>query len=178
MLETYVSPQEAEYVLGKGNRSSHLLSAQSRRLMELRETGIIDHFRHLAMQDLITEFYTLQGKAERIKKFPLPRQWVSANAYCITIFMMLLPFGMLDVFSHGSTTWTIFMAIPATVVCFWIFWLMDRVGEYSENPFEGLANDVPIRNMARGIEIDIRQMLDETDLPPPIGPVEGTDVLV
>jgi len=178
VLETYVSADEAEYLLGKGNRSSHLLSVQSRRLMELRESGIIDHFRHLAMQELITEFYTLQGKAERIKKFPLPRQWVSANAYCITIFLGMLPFGMIDVFARGTEAWTVFLAIPATVVCFWIFWLMDRVGEYSENPFEGLANDVPIRNMARGIEIDIRQMLDETDLPPAVGVVPGTDVLV
>ena len=178
VLREYVSEDEAQYLLGKGNRSSHLLSAQSRRLMELRENGTIDHFRHLAMQELITEFYTLQGKSERIKKFPLPRQWVSANAYCISIFLFLLPFGMLDVFSRGGTSWTLFMAFPATVVCFWIFWLMDRVGEYSENPFEGLANDVPIRSMARGIEIDIRQMLDETDLPPPIGAVEGTDVVV
>lgn len=178
VLAEYVSDDEAEYLLGKGNRSSHLLSSQSRRLMELRTAGVIDHFRHLAMQELITEFYTLQGKAERIKKFPLPRQWVSANAYCISIFLGMLPFGMIDVFSRGTETWTIFFAIPASVVCFWIFWLMDRVGEYSENPFEGLANDVPIRSMARGIEIDIRQMLDETDLPPKIGAVEGTDVMV
>lgn len=178
VLAEYVSPEEAEYVLGKGNRSSHLLSAQSRRMMELRSAGVIDHFRHLAMQELITEFYTLQGKAERIKKFPLPRQWVSANAYCIGIFLVLLPFGMIDVFSRSTEEWTVFFAIPATIVCFWIFWLMDRVGEYSENPFEGLANDVPIRSMARGIEIDIRQMLDETDLPPSIGVVEGTDVVI
>ena len=178
VLREYVSEEETAYLLSKGNRSSHLLSAQSRRMMELREAGIIDHFRHLAMQELITEFYTLQGKAERIKKFPLPRQWVSANAYCIGIFMVLLPFGMIDVFSRGTESWSLFGAIPATVVCFWIFWLMDRVGEYSENPFEGLANDVPIRSMARGIEIDIRQMLDETDLPPKIGAVEGTDIVV
>lgn len=178
VLAQYVSAEEASYVLSKGNRSSHLLSQQSRRMMALREAGIIDHFRHLAMQELITEFYTLQGKAERIKKFPLPRQWVSANAYCIAIFMFLLPFGMIDVFTRTGEAWTIYLAVPATVVAFWIFWLMDRVGEYSENPFEGLANDVPIRNMARGIEIDIRQMLDETDLPPPIGVVAGTDVLV
>jgi len=32
--------------------------------------------------------------------------------------------------------------------------------------------------MARGIERDIRQMLDETELPPSIGPIEGTDILV
>lgn len=178
VLREYVSDDEAEYVLTKGNRSSHILSVQSRRMMELRDAGIIDHFRHLAMQELITEFYTLQGKAERIKKFPLPRQWVSANAYCISIFIALLPFGMIDAFSKSGEAWTVFLAIPATVVCFWIFWMMDRVGEYSENPFEGLANDVPIRSMARGIEIDIREMLDETDLPPKIGVVEGTDVMV
>ena len=102
-LAEYVSEDEAKYLLSKGNRSSHLLSAQSKRMMELREAGIIDHFRHLAMQELITEFYTLQGKAERIKKFPLPRQWVSANAYCISIFLAILPFGMVDVFSHSVT---------------------------------------------------------------------------
>jgi len=178
VLREYVSTDEAEYVLGKGNRSSHLLSVQARRLMELRNEEVIEHFRHLAMQNLITEFYTLQGKAERIKKFPLPRQWVSANAYCMTIFLAMLPWGMIDVFANRTEPLAVFLAVPATVVSFWIFWLMDRVGEYSENPFEGLANDVPIRNMARGIEIDIRQMLDETDLPPPIGAVEGTDVVV
>ncbi len=178
VLREYVSDEEAGYLLGKGNRSSHLLSQQSRRLMELRDTDVIEHFRHLAMQKLITEFHTLQGKAERIKKFPLPRQWISANAYCITIFAAMLPLGMIEVFSRAPAKWMVVFAVPATVVSFWIFWLMDRVGEYSENPFEGLHNDVPIRNMARGIEIDIRQMLDETELPPPVGPVEGTDVLV
>jgi len=178
LLRKYVTDDEAGYVLKKGNRSSHLLSQQSRRLMALRQAGILEHFRHLAMQDLITEFYTLQGKAERIKKFPLPRQWVSANAYCIFIFGVMLPFGMIDVFSRAPVAWMVVFAVPASVVCFWIFWLMDRVGEYSENPFEGLHNDVPIRNMARGIEIDIRQMLDETELPPPVGVVEGTDILV
>ena len=178
VLREYVPADDIDYVLSKGNRSSHLLSVQSRRLMELRNTEVIEHFRHLAIQNLITEFYTLQGKAERIKKFPLPRQWVSANAYCISIFLAMLPFGMIDVFARRDEPLEIFLAVPATVVSFWIFWLMDRVGEYSENPFEGLANDVPIRNMARGIEIDIRQMLDETELPPGIGAVEGTDVVV
>lgn len=50
---------------------------------------------------------------------------------------------------------------------------MDRV---SENPLKGLANDVPISNRAR-IEIDIRRMLDETDLAQAITALEGTDVL-
>ena len=55
--------------------------------------------------------------------------------------------------------------------------MMEMIGEYSENPFEGLYNDVPITSMARGIEIDIRQMLDETDLPQKIEPVSDLKIL-
>jgi putative membrane protein len=51
---------------------------------------------------------------------------------------------------------------------------MERIGEVSENPFEGIANDVPITTMARGIEIDIRQIIDDTDeLPKPIEEQNG-----
>ena len=42
----------------------------------------------------------------------------------------------------------------------------DKIGEWSENPFEGLHNDVPISTIARGIERDIRQIAGETELPP------------
>ena len=56
--------------------------------------------------------------------------------------------------------------------------MMEMISEYSENPFEGLFNDVPITSLARGIEIDIRQMLDETDLPEPIGPNTDFNVVL
>ena len=46
----------------------------------------------------------------------------------------------------------------------------DKIGDWSENPFEGLANDVPISSMARGIERDILQMIGRTELPPPRAP--------
>jgi putative membrane protein len=42
---------------------------------------------------------------------------------------------------------------------------MEYTGDYSENPFEGLINDVPIYSIVRNIEIDLREMLGETDLP-------------
>jgi len=44
---------------------------------------------------------------------------------------------------------------------------MERLARTGENPFEGGPNDVPISTIARGIEIDLRQMLDESpeDIP-------------
>ena len=55
----------------------------------------------------------------------------------------------------------------------WIFFLMEKIGDYSENPFEGTYNDVPITTISRGIEIDLREMINDTDIPKPIAPENG-----
>ena len=48
--------------------------------------------------------------------------------------------------------------------------MMDKIGESSENPFEGGPNDIPITTMSRAIEIDLRDLLHESPLPPPRAP--------
>ena len=53
------------------------------------------------------------------------------------------------------------------LIC-WMYTSLDQVGESTENPFEGSPNDVPISQMSRTIEIDLREMLGETELPPAI----------
>jgi putative membrane protein len=50
---------------------------------------------------------------------------------------------------------------------------METAGDYAENPFEGLGFDIPMDSLTRAIEIDLREMLGETDLPPAIGVREG-----
>lgn len=178
-IKSYLSGEEFNYVMSKGNRSSHLLSKQTEHLMILRNREVIEHFRHLQMQDLITELYTLQGKSERIKNFPFPRQYATINYFFAVLFIVLLPFGMVDVFHDVSShSWFWWFAIPFSVIGSWVFWMMEMISDSSENPFEGLYNDVPISNIARGIEIDIRQMMDEKDLPPPIEPVGEMEILI
>jgi putative membrane protein len=48
--------------------------------------------------------------------------------------------------------------------------MMEIVGDYSQNPFQGLPNDIPMLSLCRTIEIDLREMLRETELPPSIEP--------
>lgn len=52
---------------------------------------------------------------------------------------------------------------------------MEIVGDNSEDPFENFVNDVPMTALCRTIEIDLREMLGETDLPPKVTAVN--DVL-
>ena len=50
---------------------------------------------------------------------------------------------------------------------------MEKIGDYSENPFEGSYNDVPITSISRGIEIDLREMINDTDIPKPVDNENG-----
>jgi len=59
-------------------------------------------------------------------------------------------------------TW---ISIPFTILVGWVYLTMEIVGDYSENPFEGLGNDIPMLSLCRTIEIDVKQMLGKTDIP-------------
>jgi len=66
--------------------------------------------------------------------------------------------------------------IPFAIIVCWVYVMMELVGDYSENPFEGLMNDIPMLSMCRTIEIDLLEILGETDLPKPIQPIN--DILL
>ncbi|MBC2838695.1 bestrophin family protein [Robiginitalea sp. SC105] len=185
-LDGYLSEEEKKYVLGMGNKQAACLKLQSKCLGELRAQGLIDDFRHMEMQGMLTELFTLQGQAERIKNFPYPRQFATLNLYFVWLFILLLPLALMSEFDQigqalleGGNRHPVYRfialnfvwcSVPISVVLSWIFLSMERIGDVSENPFEGTPNDVPITTMSRGIEIDIRQMVgdDPAGIPPPV----------
>ena len=166
-LKHYLPADEVERLVNAKNTATQIIDAQSRDMKEMREKGIIEDFRHMELQNILNDFYTHQGKAERIKKFPLPRQYGFGSQVFIAVFIFLLPFAMVNVF-HELITWGAWLSIPFTVIVGWVFVFWELVGDYSENPFEGLGNDIPMLSLCRTIEIDLREMLGETDLPPGI----------
>ena len=168
-LRVFLSEEERVYALSKTNRATQIIGLQSKDLKGLLGKGLIEDFRHMEMENKLAEFYDHQGKSERIKNFPYPRQFATINLYFIWIFILLVPVGMLPEFDKlgGPFIW---LTIPFSMLICWIFHTMEKIGEATENPFQGGANDVPITNLSRTIEIDLREMLDERDIPKPIEP--------
>lgn len=176
-LANYIPPEEVLQMMATKNKAVQLLGLQSRTIKELYDRGIIDNFRFLEMHKLITTLYDHQGKSERIKNFPYPRQFATVSSLFVKLFCILLPFSMLKDFDklnenvggimQGHMVW---LVIPFSMLISWVYTSLEQVGESTENPFEGSANDVPISQMSRTIEIDMREMLGETDLPPALQP--------
>ncbi|RYZ36630.1 MAG: hypothetical protein EOO71_31015 [Myxococcaceae bacterium] len=60
-----------------------------------------------------------------------------------------------------------------TAIIAFLFIAMDAVGRDVEDPFEDGVSDTPMTALCRTIEINLRQMLGETELPPPLQPRNG-----
>lgn len=171
-LKPYLSGEELEYVLKKQNRATQLLSLQSADLKNLKKQNLIEPFPYVEMEKILKDFFTHQGKAERIKNFPYPRQFASINLFFIWLLATLVPFGLLEPLSKLGE-YSVWLTIPLSIIIGWVFTSLDQVGESTENPFEGGANDIPMAALSRTIEIDLREMLEETELPGPVKPVNN-----
>lgn len=176
----YVSAKEYKDLEQRVNPATHLVKNQALDITTLKKEGAIDGFQEDQLQSILEEFYNLQGMCERIKNTPFPRQYGYFSKVFTWIFVLLLPFGLLDVFEDNALAltnelkeWYSFLMIPFSVLISWIFVTMEVIGDNSEDPFEGRINDVPMTALCRTIEIDLRDMLDETELPEGIQPMDN-----
>lgn len=170
-LKPYLSDEEFEYVMSKDNKPNAIISLQSKHLRKLTDEKKIWEFSLLNMQQILQELTALQGKAERIKNFPYPKQYGSIGYHFVHIFMWLLPMAIIPSFAEMGIDvaktnkfigeYFVWLNIPFTVIVIWVFNTMLRIGLAGENPFEGSPNDVPISNISRGITRDILQIIDE-----------------
>ncbi len=178
--KNFVSDEEYQELLKRKNTATHIVKNQGLHVKKLCSEGKITEFDKLLFHDTLEELYNLQGKCERIKNTPFPRQYAYFSTVFTWIFVLLLPFGLLDVFeselndmSLELQPWFIFLMIPLSVLIAWIFTTMEKIGSNSEDPFEGRVNDVPMTALCRTIEIDLRDMLDEENLPEKVQPKDN-----
>jgi ion channel-forming bestrophin family protein len=163
-INEFLTDEEIEILSKKTNKAAQLIAWQSDNLKKLLDKGLIEDFRHMELQKVLVEFYNQQGVCERIKNSPYPRQYATLNLYFIKIFIVLVPLGMIQEFEKmgGNMIW---LAIPFSALASWIFTTLEKIGESTESPFEGSANDVPISAISRNIEIDLLEMFDMPNIP-------------
>lgn len=172
VLQEFLSLEEMAALETAGNKATQVLKNQTLELRDLYQRGLINDFQHIELQKFVTAMFDEQGKSERIKNFPFPRQYATIPLLLIKVMSALLPFALIAEFEKTGPEY-VWMAIPFNGVVTWVFILMEMIGDYSENPFEGTYNDVPISSISRTIEIDLKEMLKEQNIPAPLLPVDG-----
>lgn len=172
-LKPYLSTEEYEYVMSKNNKPNAIIGLQSKHFRQLSDAQVIWHFSFLEYEKLLQELTALQGKSERIKNFPYPRQYATIGYDFVHLFIMILPFAIIPSFiSMGAKIelshpligqFFVWLNIPFSAAVAWVFNTMLRIGLAGENPFEGSPNDVPISTISVGISRDILELIDENE---------------
>jgi len=168
LLSQFVSSDEVDLAKAQPNVPLYLLRLQSQRIETLVERGLIrGAARHFDFRTVIHRLFDHQGVCERIKTTPLVPHYTAAATLLVWLYIVLIPFSLLNVLDDQVTMWAV---VPVSTVIGWLYDTMDRIGRFTENPFEGLPTDVPMSALCRAIEIDLTAMLGDTDLPPPLAP--------
>lgn len=185
-LSPFLDAAELAEVTKRQNSATHLLARQAKELAALQHQERLNVFHHTELMNQIEEMYALQGKSERIKNTPFPRQYAEFSRLFTYVFCFFVPFGLLDVFGDHienlSKVESYLPALPmiaASALITWVYLTLEGVGDASEDPFERSMNDVPLNALCRTIEIDLRELLGESDLPPKEQPAAfgGVEIL-
>ncbi|HYG51102.1 MAG TPA: bestrophin family ion channel [Flavobacteriales bacterium] len=164
-IKQFVHDDELTWLQTQKNVPNALLQKQAMALADMNRKGYIDDFRHMQIDFKLSALCDSMGAGERIKNTVFPRQYSFYSTFFVTLYTHLLPF----VFVNQSG----WVSIPSTIIIGFIFYALDSIASGIENPFENTLNDIPMSAICRTIEINLKQQLGETELPPVVEPVNG-----
>lgn len=164
-LTGYVSDKEKEALSSKSNVPNALLFIQGEELKTLFKDGTIDRYQFVQLDSTLTKLTDSMGKCERIKNTVFPSSYTLLVEILIYLWIVFLPFGLVDMIG--------FVLIPTTISLAFSFLVVERVAVYLQDPFENLPSDTAMITLSRVIEINIKEELDEKEIPKPLQPVDG-----
>jgi putative membrane protein len=164
-LRTLLPSEVVDALRDERNVPIAILQRIGSRLQEARRRGWLDPLHAPLLEGSLTAFTDIQGGCERIKATPVPFSYTVFLHRIVAIYCFLLPFGIVDTIGPLTPVVVAFIA--------YAFFALDSIGGEIENPFGLDVNDLPLYQISRLIETNLRQRLGESALPEPVRPHEG-----
>jgi len=167
-LAPFLPADELAALDGIADKPTQILQVQGARIAGARAAGWLSELGQRTFDVTLAGLQTSQGGCERIKKTAMPDRLsyfaqVVAWAIAISIAVALID-------ADAGFDWIDLAVVPLLMAAFLI---TERLGAELKNPFESRPNDTPMSAICRTIEINLRQQLGESDVPPPLEPVKG-----
>lgn len=152
-VQTYLN----EHSINATNVPNALLEEHSKQITFLFENGKISEIKQLQLNETIGRLCDSMGKCERIKNTVFPKSYSLILQVVIYVFTALLPFAL----DHSK----LFMEIALTILLPVMFISIEKTAILMQDPFENTPVDTPMTSIAQTIEINIRQMIGDKEIP-------------
>jgi len=155
-LDRYISKKEIEFVSRYSNVPMALLDLHARDLKIALNEGWINRFQQVEIDETLSKLCDAMGKCERIKNTIFPATYSHYIRFTLIFFILMLPFGLLDTLG--------LMEIPLVTAIATSFLLIEKMAIHLQDPFENKPTDTPVTAIARTIEKNLKQMIDDQDI--------------
>jgi ion channel-forming bestrophin family protein len=161
-VEKFISPTDLEEITRHTNKPLALLQLHGKDIKILKENNQLDTFSQLQLDNTLVRLCDAQGKAERIKTTIFPVTYRLFLHAIIYLFVITLSISLKNI---GGM-----FEIPLLLLISSAFFLLEKSATHLQDPFENKPSDTAVTAIARTIEINIKQLLKETDIPQPHQP--------
>ncbi|TVZ28777.1 putative membrane protein [Gillisia sp. Hel_I_86] len=155
------SPNVAGYMkfedISDQNVPNAILLKHSQALTDARNERIVNEFQQIQLDSTIARLCDSMGKCERIKNTVFPKAHSLLIHLIIYVFATMLPFGLDDKNVAVEIAITFFIPI--------IFVAIEKTSILMQDPFENQPMDTPVTDLATTIEINLKQMIGNKDIP-------------
>jgi len=161
-LERLIPKREVAYVSRFANVPMALLELHAKDLQIALQRDWINVYQQVQIDSTLNKFSDSMGKCERIKNTVFPSTYSLYIHFALNFFIMLLPFGVIEFFG--------WVAVPLVGAIAASFLLIEKMAIHLQDPFDNKPTDTPMTTIARTIERDLRQMLNDNYVPetPPV----------
>jgi putative membrane protein len=167
-LAPFLSADELSEIEAYANKPTRLAHSQAERLTEVIGTDTAQQLLLMQLDSTLNRLYDIQGGCERIKNTAFPDEVRFISRGLVWLSAIAVPIAFLSADRHIRV-----IEVLAVIVISLSFMVVEQLGASLKNPFENDDNDTPMTALCRTIEIDLRQQLGETKIPPPVEPVGG-----
>lgn len=159
-----MSSEDSTAISTHSNKALALLNLHSADLAQLRASGKIDRFAQLQIDNTIVRLCDAMGRAERIKSTVFPVTYSRFLHFTIYLFVVTLGIAL------GNVKW--YFEIPLLLMISSAFFLLEKSATHMQDPFSNRPTDTAMNAISRNIEINIRQLLREEQVPAPYPPAD------
>lgn len=155
-----ISESDMDVVEKHQNKPLALLQLNTLQIAALKNQGALDIFGQIQINNTLVSFSNAMGMAERIKSTVFPVTYRLFLHFFIYIFVVTLSIALQDIETYFE--------IPLLLTISMAFFLLEKSATHLQDPFMNQPTDTAMTTIATTIEINIKQLIGEGDVPKPL----------
>ena len=159
-MDKYLSGADLMNIKLHNNKPLAILQLNARHVAELEDEKAIENRTQIHINNTLINLTNAMGMAERIKSTVFPVTYRLFLHWMIYLFTVVLSLALYDL------AW--YFELPLLLAISSAFFLLEKAATQLQDPFENSPTDTPVTTIATNIEINIKQMLQEADVPTPL----------